>query len=97
MNSSAPSNDTIALAVFGLLVVVGLFAWMPKPRWLDRIWLGLIAISFVIYFPIFTILKIEDYGAWNVGLAYAALFLYGMHRRWPIDDPPQPPRPRGSR
>lgn len=83
------SETSFFLAILTLVLVVGAFAWMPKPKWLDTIWLWIIGIAFAIYFPIYTILKAQDLGLWNVVLIYLALFLFGMYRGWPTDPPPQ--------
>lgn len=51
----------------------------------DRIWLWLIGIAFVVVVPVLLILKIQDFGAWNVGLFVLMLLLIGLYRGWPTD------------
>lgn len=56
---------------------------MALPPWLDRIWLGLIALSFIVIVPAFVALWAERVGWVNVGLYVLALFLFGLWRGWP--------------
>jgi hypothetical protein len=56
---------------------------MPLPKWLDRIWLWLIAISFCIFVPLFTLVWIERVGWLTVALFVAACFAAGFYRGLP--------------
>jgi hypothetical protein len=51
-------------------------ARMPLPPWLDRIWLGLIALAFLVMVPIWLIIHVERYGlAVVLAVLLAALLL----------------------
>lgn len=52
---------------------------------LDRIWLWLIGVAFVVVVPVLLILRAQDVGAWNVLLFVLMLFLIGLYRGWPTD------------
>jgi hypothetical protein len=70
-------------------------AGLPLPRWLDRIWLVLIAIAFAVMAPLLVLVWGERLGWWNLGLIVLLLFLIGLWRGWPTDDSgkPSPPGP----
>ena len=53
---------------------------MRAPRWLDRLWLWAIALSFLIVVPGFAIVWINDYGWFNVTLYVLVLVLIGVYR-----------------
>lgn len=51
---------------------------MTLPRWLDRLWLGLIAVAALVMIPIWFILSIQRYGALFVCLSVAV----ALYLRW---------------
>jgi hypothetical protein len=53
---------------------------MATPKWLDRIILWAIAISFLIVLPAFVFIWAERAGWVNVGLFVFALFLIGVYK-----------------
>jgi threonine/homoserine/homoserine lactone efflux protein len=69
--------------VLALAAAVGLFALMPKPPWLDRLWLWTIGAAFVFYVPIWIGLKIQDHGWKAVAIGVAGLFVAGFIKGWP--------------
>ena len=56
---------------------------MPVPRWLDRLWLTLIALSFLILVPGFLWMWAERAGWLSVVLFVVAMFLIGFYRGLP--------------
>lgn len=56
---------------------------MALPRWLDRLWLWLIVISFLVIVPGFVLMWAERVGWGIVGLFIAATFLTGVYRGLP--------------
>lgn len=56
---------------------------MPLPRWLDRIWLVCIALSFCLLLPIWLILSIERMGYRFVfgAIALALIIRYRSNKR----------------
>ena len=63
---------------------------MRMPRWLDRLWLVLIALSAAIAIPLWLILSVERMG-WRIVLAY--LFVAGWLRYSPTFTDPNRPHP----
>lgn len=69
-------SDAFALALFGVVVLIGAFAWLPKPRWLDRLWLWAIGVSFVIWTPIGLIIAFEDLTWWAFVIPAGLIVLF---------------------
>lgn len=81
------SDEHTALTlVFAIVAGVGLFAWLPKPPWLERIWLWMIGLSFVLYVPIWLALKVEDHGWKAVAIFVVGLFVAGVIQGLPTQD-----------
>jgi hypothetical protein len=73
-------SDALLLLLFGFVVLVGAFAWLPKPRWLDRLWLWAIFVSFVIWTPIGLIIAFQDLTWWAfiIPVGFLVLFTNGL-------------------
>jgi hypothetical protein len=76
-------EHTAAALVAGIVTGVALLAFLPKPRWLDRIWLGMIAVSFVLYVPMWIGFQIQDHGWKAVAIGIGGLFVAGFIRGLP--------------
>lgn len=104
MTLTPDQNEAFAFLLFGFVALVGAFAWMPKPRWLDRLWLWAIAVSFVIWVPIGLILAVEDLTLWAfiIPVGLIVLFTTGLidglraHGSGGTSAPQPPPRPPDS-
>lgn len=66
---------------------------MLAPRWLDRLWLTVIALSFCLILPIWLILSIERMGWIFVtgAIALALVIRYHVARRETASDAATPP------
>lgn len=74
----------VVFGIIGAIVIgVGVFAAIPKPAWLDRLWLWAIAAAFVLYVPIWLILKAKDHGWKAVATGVVGLFVAGVIRGLP--------------
>lgn len=56
---------------------------MTVPRWLDRLWLWAIGVSFVIFVPLWIALWVSRVGWLNVTLYTVALFFAGFYAGLP--------------
>ncbi len=81
------TDQTLGLVLaFGIVVAVGVFAVLPKPPWLDRIWLWAIGLSFVVAVPVWLLVQIQDRG-WQAFATWAiGVFVLGVISGWPPAD-----------
>lgn len=86
-----PMSEGVRLLVFVGIAAVGVsgvvaLALLPRPRWLDRVWLALIAAAVLFLVPLWIALKVQDYGWKTVAAAVLGLFVLGFIKGWPATD-----------
>lgn len=86
-----PPETVRALLFLGGVLVAGIagiaaLALLPKPKWLDRLWMALIAGAFVLVIGGLVIVKAQDYGWPAVAIFVVGLFVAGFLKGWPDAD-----------